>query len=94
MHVPLVIAQPPSCSSVREVYRASLREMDAFVGRLKEEIDSSQEENTLLWFTGEAIKPLALMADQLDNRDSPRQKKRSSQMASAFFFLKLWGSIS
>ncbi|KYO30949.1 arylsulfatase G isoform A [Alligator mississippiensis] len=53
MHVPLVIAQPPSCSSVREVYRASLREMDAFVGRLKEEIDSSQEENTLLWFTGD-----------------------------------------
>uniref|UniRef100_A0A7M4FL89 Arylsulfatase G n=1 Tax=Crocodylus porosus TaxID=8502 RepID=A0A7M4FL89_CROPO len=53
MHVPLVIAQPPSCSSVKDVYGASLREMDTLVGQLKEEIDSSGEENTLLWFTGD-----------------------------------------
>ncbi|XP_032653037.1 arylsulfatase G isoform X2 [Chelonoidis abingdonii] len=53
MHVPLVLAQPPSSSSFPEPYRASLREMDALVGRIKDKVDGCWKENTFLWFTGD-----------------------------------------
>ncbi|XP_042696923.2 arylsulfatase G isoform X3 [Chrysemys picta bellii] len=53
MHVPLVLAQPPSSSSFPEPYRASLREMDALVGRIKDKVDGCGKENTFLWFTGD-----------------------------------------
>ncbi|XP_037770538.1 arylsulfatase G isoform X2 [Chelonia mydas] len=53
MHVPLVLAQPPSSSSFPGPYRASLREMDALVGRIKDKVDGCGKENTFLWFTGD-----------------------------------------
>uniref|UniRef100_A0A452H2T3 Sulfatase N-terminal domain-containing protein n=1 Tax=Gopherus agassizii TaxID=38772 RepID=A0A452H2T3_9SAUR len=53
MHVPLVLAQPPSSFSFPEPYRASLREMDALVGRIKDKVDGCGKENTFLWFTGD-----------------------------------------
>ncbi|XP_074871072.1 arylsulfatase G isoform X2 [Carettochelys insculpta] len=53
MHVPLVVSQPPSSASSPGPYRASLREMDALVGQIKEKVDGHGEENTFLWFTGD-----------------------------------------
>ncbi|XP_030390010.1 arylsulfatase G isoform X2 [Gopherus evgoodei] len=53
MHVPLVLAQPPSSFSFPEPYRAGLREMDALVGRIKDKVDGCGKENTFLWFTGD-----------------------------------------
>nr|XP_006110620.1 arylsulfatase G isoform X1 [Pelodiscus sinensis]XP_006110624.1 arylsulfatase G isoform X1 [Pelodiscus sinensis]XP_014424732.1 arylsulfatase G isoform X1 [Pelodiscus sinensis]XP_014424748.1 arylsulfatase G isoform X1 [Pelodiscus sinensis]XP_014424757.1 arylsulfatase G isoform X1 [Pelodiscus sinensis]XP_025036114.1 arylsulfatase G isoform X1 [Pelodiscus sinensis]XP_025036115.1 arylsulfatase G isoform X1 [Pelodiscus sinensis]XP_025036117.1 arylsulfatase G isoform X1 [Pelodiscus sinensis] len=53
VHVPLVVAQPPSGSSFPGPYRASLREMDALVGQIKDKAASCGAENTFLWFTGD-----------------------------------------
>lgn len=36
----------------QKLYRASLREMDSLVGRIKDKVDHVVKENTLLWFTG------------------------------------------
>lgn len=52
MHVPLVPPPPPAPG--RGVYGASLGEMDALVGRVKEAADSLGRGSTLLWFTGTA----------------------------------------
>ncbi|XP_038013060.1 arylsulfatase G isoform X3 [Motacilla alba alba] len=51
MHVPLVPPLPPAPG--RGIYGASLGEMDALVGRLKEVADSLGKGSTLLWFTGD-----------------------------------------
>lgn len=57
MHVPLVLAEPPWNLSCPDPYGASLREMDALMGQIKDKADSTAKENTFLWFTGEAVKP-------------------------------------
>ncbi|KAM4822089.1 arylsulfatase G isoform X4 [Urocitellus parryii] len=49
MHVPLAVAGPRGQS----LYRAGLREMDNLVGQLKDKVDHTAKENTLLWFTGD-----------------------------------------
>uniref|UniRef100_A0A803WAZ6 Arylsulfatase G n=1 Tax=Ficedula albicollis TaxID=59894 RepID=A0A803WAZ6_FICAL len=51
MHVPLTPPVPPAPG--RGVYGASLGEMDALVGRIKEVADSLGKGSTLLWFTGD-----------------------------------------
>ncbi|KAJ7403937.1 Arylsulfatase G [Willisornis vidua] len=52
MHVPLW--DPPAApSSGRGIYGASLSEMDALVGQIKQVADSHGKGNTLLWFTGD-----------------------------------------
>ncbi|RMB95289.1 hypothetical protein DUI87_28276 [Hirundo rustica rustica] len=51
MHVPLSPPLPPAAG--RGVYGASLSEMDALVGRVKEVADSLGRGSTLLWFTGD-----------------------------------------
>ncbi|NXN97465.1 ARSG Arylsulfatase, partial [Rhinopomastus cyanomelas] len=51
MHVPLGVSPPlPPASGT---YGASLNEMDALVGRIRQVIDSYGKGNTLLWFTGD-----------------------------------------
>ncbi|NWU89099.1 ARSG Arylsulfatase, partial [Upupa epops] len=51
MHVPLGVSPPlPPASGI---YGASLSEMDALVGRVRQVIDSHGKGNTLLWFTGD-----------------------------------------
>ncbi|NXU57974.1 ARSG Arylsulfatase, partial [Turnix velox] len=50
MHVPLGVPPPPTMG--RSIYGASLSEMDALVGRIKQVIDSLGKGKTLLWFTG------------------------------------------
>lgn len=52
MHVPLSPPLPPAPG--RGIYGASLGEMDALVGRIKELADSLGRGSTLLWFTGTA----------------------------------------
>ncbi|XP_058708417.1 arylsulfatase G isoform X1 [Poecile atricapillus] len=51
MHVPLTPPLPPAPG--RSIYGASLSEMDALVGRIKEVADSLGKGSTLLWFTGD-----------------------------------------
>ncbi|XP_010187553.1 PREDICTED: arylsulfatase G [Mesitornis unicolor] len=54
MHVPLgVPSLSPSSASDGGIYGASLREMDALVGRIKRVADHHGKGNTLLWFTGD-----------------------------------------
>uniref|UniRef100_A0A670I1R3 Arylsulfatase G n=1 Tax=Podarcis muralis TaxID=64176 RepID=A0A670I1R3_PODMU len=53
MHVPLTLAQPTWDLPGQDPYGANLREMDALVGRIKDEVDNTVKENTLLWFTGD-----------------------------------------
>ncbi|XP_077019778.1 arylsulfatase G isoform X3 [Tamandua tetradactyla] len=48
-HVPLSAPGPPG----RGAYGAGLREMDSLVGRIKDTVDRTAKENTLLWFTGD-----------------------------------------
>ncbi|KAM8992405.1 arylsulfatase G [Ara ararauna] len=50
MHVPLGVPPSPLASGI---YGASLSEMDALVGRVKQVADSHGKGNTLLWFTGD-----------------------------------------
>lgn len=54
MHVPLA---PPSLQDAsttdRDVYAASLREMDSLVGAVKKASDETDKDNTLIWFTGD-----------------------------------------
>uniref|UniRef100_A0A663M5B3 Arylsulfatase G n=1 Tax=Athene cunicularia TaxID=194338 RepID=A0A663M5B3_ATHCN len=57
MHVPLGVPPPPPPASGRGIYGASLSEMDALVGRIKQVADSHGKGNTLLWFTGTAGNP-------------------------------------
>ncbi|NXY78034.1 ARSG Arylsulfatase, partial [Glareola pratincola] len=52
MHVPLGVPPPPPASG-RGIYGASLSEMDALVGRIKQVADSHGKGNTLLWFAGD-----------------------------------------
>ncbi|KFP87095.1 Arylsulfatase G, partial [Acanthisitta chloris] len=49
MHVPLGVPPSPSTST----YGASLSEMDALVGQIKQIADSHGKGNTLLWFAGD-----------------------------------------
>ncbi|XP_067100760.1 arylsulfatase G isoform X2 [Osmerus mordax] len=53
MHVPL--APSPSVSNGTEggAYAASLREMDSLVGAIKNASDWTDQNNTLIWFTGD-----------------------------------------
>ncbi|NXE43049.1 ARSG Arylsulfatase, partial [Ptilorrhoa leucosticta] len=51
MHVPLTPPLPPAPG--RGIYGASLSEMDALVGRIKEVADSHGKGSTLLWFAGD-----------------------------------------
>ncbi|NXO13885.1 ARSG Arylsulfatase, partial [Oriolus oriolus] len=51
MHVPLTPPLPPAPG--RGIYGASLSEMDALVGRIKEVADSHGKGNTLVWFAGD-----------------------------------------
>ncbi|XP_032994792.1 arylsulfatase G isoform X1 [Lacerta agilis] len=53
MHVPLTLAEPTWDLPGQDPYGANLRQMDALVGRIKDEVDSTAKENTLLWFTGD-----------------------------------------
>lgn len=53
MHVPLVLAEPPWNLSCPDPYGASLREMDALMGQIKDKTDRTAKENTFLWFTGD-----------------------------------------
>ncbi|XP_072846889.2 arylsulfatase G isoform X3 [Pogona vitticeps] len=52
MHVPLVSPKSPQRLPLQDPYGANLQEMDALVGRIKDEIDSMKED-TFLWFTGD-----------------------------------------
>ena len=53
MHVPL--APSPSAPHGIEggAYAASLRDMDSLVGAIKNASDWTDQNNTLIWFTGE-----------------------------------------
>nr|KAF6414987.1 arylsulfatase G [Molossus molossus] len=53
MHVPLTRTQLSAYPGGRAPYAAGLREMDSLVGQIKEEVDHTARENTLLWFTGD-----------------------------------------
>ncbi|XP_049669501.1 arylsulfatase G isoform X2 [Accipiter gentilis] len=53
MHVPLGVPPLPPPASGRGIYGASLSEMDALVGRIKQVADSHGKGNTLLWFAGD-----------------------------------------
>lgn len=53
MHVPLPAAEPPADPQGPGPYVASLREMDWLVGQIKDRVDRTAQENTLLWFTGD-----------------------------------------
>ncbi|NXJ66013.1 ARSG Arylsulfatase, partial [Rostratula benghalensis] len=52
MHVPLGVPPSPPASG-KGIYGASLSEMDALVGRIKQVADRHGKGNTLLWFTGD-----------------------------------------
>ncbi|NXW13727.1 ARSG Arylsulfatase, partial [Circaetus pectoralis] len=60
MHVPLGVPPLPPPASGRGIYGASLSEMDALVGRIKQVADSHGKGNTLLWFAGTAGKAAAV----------------------------------
>nr|XP_040124476.1 arylsulfatase G isoform X11 [Ictidomys tridecemlineatus] len=53
MHVPLAVAGPRANPRGQSPYRAGLREMDSLVGQIKDKVDHTAKENTLLWFTGD-----------------------------------------
>ncbi|KAM5149637.1 arylsulfatase G isoform 3-T5 [Callospermophilus lateralis] len=53
MHVPLAVAGPQANPRGQSPYRAGLREMDSLVGQIKDKVDHTAKENTLLWFTGD-----------------------------------------
>ncbi|XP_078510422.1 arylsulfatase G [Lissotriton helveticus] len=53
MHVPLPVTQHRANMPGRGHYGNSLKEMDDLVGRVKDTVDSTARENTLIWFTGD-----------------------------------------
>ncbi|KAM9598164.1 arylsulfatase G isoform 1-T3 [Trichechus inunguis] len=53
MHVPLSVTQLSACLPGRRPYAAGLREMDSLLGQIKDKVDRTAKENTLLWFTGD-----------------------------------------
>uniref|UniRef100_A0A8D0BYJ5 Arylsulfatase G n=1 Tax=Salvator merianae TaxID=96440 RepID=A0A8D0BYJ5_SALMN len=53
MHVPLTVTQPLRKLPYQDPYGANLREMDTMVGKIKDKVDGTAKENTLLWFTGD-----------------------------------------
>nr|XP_014341687.1 PREDICTED: arylsulfatase G isoform X2 [Latimeria chalumnae] len=53
MHVPLTYSRQFANSSERGPYGDSLRELDNLVGRIKEAVDRTTKEKTLIWFTGD-----------------------------------------
>nr|XP_043869955.1 arylsulfatase G isoform X2 [Solea senegalensis] len=55
MHVPLAPPVPPDARRTGDgsVYGASLREMDSLVGAVKSASDDVDQNNTLIWFTGD-----------------------------------------
>ncbi|XP_008047432.1 arylsulfatase G [Carlito syrichta] len=53
MHVPLPATQPSVAPQGRSLYGAALQEMDSLVGQIKDQVDRTARENTLLWFTGD-----------------------------------------
>lgn len=57
MHVPLTRPQLSADAGGRTPYAAGLREMDSLVGHIKDEVDHTAKENTLLWFTGKVLDP-------------------------------------
>lgn len=57
MHVPLTRPQLSADPGGRAPYAAGLREMDSLVGHIKDEVDHTAKENTLLWFTGKVLDP-------------------------------------
>lgn len=63
MHVPLAPPLSPSAPTAPhypsdDVYTASLQELDGLIGELK---TASDEDNTLIWFTGSSAVPLFLL---------------------------------
>lgn len=55
MHVPLSVTPPLESPRSQSLYHASLREMDSLVGQIKDKVDLTAKENTLLWFTGHYV---------------------------------------
>lgn len=53
MHVPLPETQLSADPRGRGPYAAGLREMDRLMGRIKDTVDRTAKENTLIWFTGD-----------------------------------------
>ncbi|KAM6963538.1 arylsulfatase G [Tautogolabrus adspersus] len=54
MHVPLAPPPPQDATTTdRNLYSASLREMDNLVGAVKSAADETDKDNTLIWFTGD-----------------------------------------
>ncbi|KAF7238195.1 Arylsulfatase G [Varanus komodoensis] len=53
MHVPLVLSDAQWNMTWQDPYGANLREMDVLVGQIKDKVDSTAKENTLLLFTGD-----------------------------------------
>ncbi|XP_006833799.1 PREDICTED: arylsulfatase G [Chrysochloris asiatica] len=53
MHVPLSVTRPSADLPARKLYAASLQEMDSVVGQIKDQVDRTAKENTLLWFMGD-----------------------------------------
>lgn len=67
MHVPLPAAEPPADPQGPGPYVASLREMDWLVGQIKDRVDRTAQENTLLWFTGRVIEAMQTNCRPVDN---------------------------
>ncbi|XP_029455162.1 arylsulfatase G isoform X3 [Rhinatrema bivittatum] len=53
MHVPLSFNQDQANLSSKGPYRSSLQEMDYLVSRIKNKVDSTVRQNTIIWFTGD-----------------------------------------
>nr|XP_033817084.1 arylsulfatase G isoform X2 [Geotrypetes seraphini] len=53
MHVPLSVPQGRGNLSCKGPYGSTLREMDELVRKIKENVDSTVRENTVIWFTGD-----------------------------------------
>ncbi|KAK1162245.1 hypothetical protein AOXY_G18599 [Acipenser oxyrinchus oxyrinchus] len=53
MHVPLSPAGHFVSTTRQGVYSASLREMDSLIGLIKNTSDTTNKENTIIWFTGD-----------------------------------------
>ncbi|XP_029424270.1 arylsulfatase G isoform X2 [Nannospalax galili] len=53
MHVPLSATPPLANPQSQTPYQAGLQEMDCLVGKIKDKVDHTAKENTLLWFIGD-----------------------------------------
>lgn len=72
MHVPLAPPPPPPppdavvlTAADHTVYSSSLREMDSLIGAVKKVSDDTDQNNTLIWFTGETWGKCVLISDVL-----------------------------